>query len=146
MSDDDAVGAWTPGSAGPLPDAALLGRVAGRVVGRRDAPEAVLDELDAPDLECLRRAMQAPEGALDAAAAQLCADDLEPLLRLFTRAERLPGWEAGERSPVIPLFRHWRAQVGDDARRALVAWIRANSDNRFLPHGSLQQRLGGRSS
>ena len=74
-----------------------------------------------------------------AAAVELEADRLVSLIRLYTLAERLPGWEAGPRSPVIPLAAELkkRGEYPDD----LTAWIKANTDNRFLPYGSLMDRL-----
>ncbi len=61
------------------------------------------------------------------------------LIRLFTLGERLPGWEAGARSPVVPLAAVLKARGEYPAE--LTAWIRANSENRFLPYGSLMDRL-----
>ena len=74
-----------------------------------------------------------------AAAVGLETDRLVSLIRLYTLAERLPGWEAGPRSPVIPLAAELkkRGEYPDD----LTAWIKANTENRFLPYGSLMDRL-----
>lgn len=73
------------------------------------------------------------------AAAELDSNELIALVRLYTLAERLPGWEAGARSPVISLARELkqRGDYPDD----LTAWIKGNTDNRFLPYGSLMDRL-----
>ena len=74
-----------------------------------------------------------------AAAVELDSDQLIALVRLYTLAERLPGWEAGARSPVIALARELkqRGDYPDD----LTGWIKRNTDNRFLPYGSLMDRL-----
>ena len=74
-----------------------------------------------------------------AAGDELESAQLVSLVRLFTLAESLPGWEAGARSPVIPLAAELkrRGDYPDD----LTAWIKANTDNRFLPYGSLMDRL-----
>lgn len=74
-----------------------------------------------------------------AAAAGLDSGDLLALVRLFTLAERLPGWEAGARSPVIPIVQTLKSR--GDYPDDLTAWIKANTDNRFLPYGSLLDRL-----
>ena len=52
---------------------------------------------------------------------------------------RLPNWEALGRSPVIPLV----AELKRRGRypRELTGWIKANTTNRFLPYGSLLDRL-----
>ena len=63
-------------------------------------------------------------------------DDILHLIRFFTVAENLPGWEAGEKSPVIPLAKTLRkrgARIGID----LLKWIRSMNDNRYLPSGPL---------
>ncbi len=73
-------------------------------------------------------------------ARELADDDIVALIRLFTLAEgALQGWEAGAKSPVIPLaaeLKHRNAYP-----QALTGWIKSNTDNRFLPYGSLLDRL-----
>ena len=71
--------------------------------------------------------------------ARLDDQSLVALVRFFTLAEQLPGWLAGERSPVIPLMSELRARNAVPAD--LGSWIRSNSENRFLPWGSLLDRL-----
>ncbi|MEE8058973.1 MAG: hypothetical protein V3T17_14225 [Pseudomonadales bacterium] len=63
-------------------------------------------------------------------------NDIEHLMRFFTVAEKLPGWEAGANSPVIWLGKVLKKR-GTGINRELVLWIKANSDNQFLPHGPL---------
>jgi len=72
-------------------------------------------------------------------SAGLGSDELVALVRLYTLAERLPGWEAGPRSPVIALAAELKKR--NDYPDDLTAWIKANTDNRFLPYGSLMDRL-----
>ena len=81
------------------------------------------------------------EGDCDwsAAAASLDSARLLALVRFFTLAERLPGWQAGARSPVIPLVAELKKR--GEMPADLQAWIKANTDNRFLPYGSLMDRL-----
>ena len=70
----------------------------------------------------------------------LSAAELVGLLKFFTLAEQhLKGWQAGASSPVIAIAKLLREQSAypDD----LTIWIRANSNNRFLPHGNLMDRL-----
>ena len=62
------------------------------------------------------------------------------LVKFFTVAEmRLPGWEAGARSPVIRIVAELRRRNAYPPE--LTAWIKANTTNRFLPYGSLAERL-----
>ncbi len=80
--------------------------------------------------------MQLPASDWLAASAELDNDQLLALIRFFTRAEQLPGWQAGDKSPVIALSKVLK-QRGEKLDRELLLWIRSNSDNRFLPYGSL---------
>ncbi|MCY4040846.1 MAG: hypothetical protein OXF72_06265 [Gammaproteobacteria bacterium] len=64
---------------------------------------------------------------------------LVDLARFFTLAERLPGWQAGDRSPVIAFMAELRKR--EAVPPLLGNWIRRSTDNRFLPWGSLQSRL-----
>ncbi|MEM6708725.1 MAG: hypothetical protein AAF648_08060 [Pseudomonadota bacterium] len=62
------------------------------------------------------------------------------LIKLLVLAEsRFPAWEAGAQSAVVPLARELRSQ--DRYPAELTVWIRAHSTNRFLPYGSLLDRL-----
>jgi len=62
------------------------------------------------------------------------------LVKFFTVAEmRLPGWEAGARSPVIRIVAELKRR--NAYPKDLTAWIKANTTNRFLPYGSLAERL-----
>ena len=61
--------------------------------------------------------------------------DLEPLIRFFTVAEmQLPGWAGGNKSPVIALVKLLKKR--ETFTPELRRWIKANTDNRYLPHGS----------
>ena len=96
-----------------------------------------LDELAIKRLGPLARA---DAGDWSAAAGGLDVEQIMALVRLFTLAEeRLAGWESAARSPVIPLVRELKARVAFPAE--LTGWIKANTSNRFLPHGSLMDRL-----
>jgi len=75
-----------------------------------------------------------------AAAADLPADDVTALIRLFTLGEsQFSSWQAGSKSAVIKLVRVLKQRGEMPAE--LNAWIRANTSNRFLPHGDLMDRL-----
>jgi hypothetical protein len=69
-------------------------------------------------------------------AASLDDAALELLIRFFTLAEmKLPNWDAGQTSPVIYLARIMkrRGSFGVELKR----WIKANTDNRYLPNGAI---------
>lgn len=68
-------------------------------------------------------------------AGSLPAEDLISLIRFFTVAEmQLPGWEGGKQNPVIYLVKILKSR--DEFPADLRKWIRANTDNRYLPYGA----------
>ena len=75
-----------------------------------------------------------------AVAQDLSTQDLVALIRLFTLGEgQFSSWQAGAKSAVIKLVRVMKARK--EMAPELTAWIKTNSDNRFLPHGDLMDRL-----
>ena len=96
--------------------------------------------LDDAQLRSLAQVVSLDADQWEAVARNEDALELVAWIQFFTLAEaRLPGFEAGAKSPVIPLARVLRERGAYPAD--LTAWIRAHSDNRFLPHGSLLDRL-----
>jgi hypothetical protein len=70
------------------------------------------------------------------AAAALSDEDLQRMITFFTLAEmQLSGWDAGKQSPVIYLVRMLKQRGTFTAE--LRQWIKANTDNRYLPNGAL---------
>ena len=105
---------------------------------RLDVPDFGLDSAQVDQLGRFAR----HEGPLDwgAAAAGLPDAQIEALIRLFTLAEmRFPAWEAGAKSPVVPLVALLKGRGNYPGE--LTRWIKANTSNRFLPYGSLLDRL-----
>lgn len=84
----------------------------------------------------LAAVMKAPAESWYAAMEDIADDTVENLMRLFTLAEKLPGCEAADKSPVIWLGKVLkRRKIG--VSRELAIWIKANTENRYLPHGPL---------
>lgn len=134
---DPGSGAADPGdgTAGPLSPADLSTLLA----ASRDLDRA---KFGLSDHEIARLGRLARTDGADWAAATdaLGDDEIEALIRLLVLAEaRLPEFESGDRSPVVPLARLLRGRGAYPAE--LTSWIRAHSNNRFLPHGSLMDRL-----
>ena len=131
-----AVGVWQPGegegggAAEPI-DQALLERLAAAGEGREAVTPALLAE---QGLDGHAWLMQRPHEAW-AAAEALSAQQLLALVRFFTLVEAgVPGWEAGKKSPVIPLVKLLRQR--DAFTPELRQWIKAHTSNRYLPYGS----------
>ena len=65
---------------------------------------------------------------------------IETWIKVLTLVERdLNGFEAGARSPVLTLIKVLKSRdaLPDD----LFMWIKSHTQNRFLPYGSLADRL-----
>jgi hypothetical protein len=131
-----SVGSWEPRAEVRL-NRELLERFAEIAVNHPDAPSEGLSEHE------IRRF--APVMRLEAdhwipVLAPLDDASLVNLVRFFTVAEmELSGWEGGDRSPVIHIVKilRERGSYPED----LTRWIKARTDNRFLPYGSLLDRL-----
>jgi hypothetical protein len=108
---------------------------------------AVREQLEENDLglepEVVKRLASCIRSGAEAwhdAAAAHDDEELVTLIQVLTVAEaKLPGCEAGAQSPVIALAAELRRRHAypDD----LTAWIKARTANRFLPHGSLMDKL-----
>ncbi|MCS5568256.1 MAG: hypothetical protein NZ743_09535 [Pseudomonadales bacterium] len=128
------VGSWEP-------DAPELSEVHRKMLG------VAIQAIDQPQLglsavqqEVIRQAVRASAESWTKFAQEQSSDAIASWIRALTRAEMvLEGLELGARSPVIALTRllKRRGDYPDD----LTAWVKANTDNRFLPYGSLSDRL-----
>lgn len=128
------VGVWDPGGGDSDKhlDQELLDRFL-RIAN--ESGETVTSELLAShELETSEWVMALEPESWDQAQA-LSTIDLVALIRFFTLIEdQISGWEAGRTSPVIALVKMLkeRGEFTSDLRK----WIKAHTDNRYLPHGS----------
>jgi hypothetical protein len=103
----------------------------------RDELEALAELVDDQTQQVQSGLMRLGKEPWMQAAASLNEQEIIHLIRFFTKAESLlAGWEGGNESPVIWLAKGLRAQ-GGKLEKDLLLWIRNNSDNRFLPYGSV---------
>ena len=66
--------------------------------------------------------------------------EITGLIRIFTLGEMAySSWVVGEKSPVVPLAKVLKSRGSYDPD--LTRWIKAHTTNKFLPHGSLLDRL-----
>ena len=98
---------------------------------------------DLTDISVMLDESQISQGAvlmtLDTASWDCISDwddrRLVALIRFFTLAEmQLPGWQGGNKSPVIALVKLLKKR--NAFPQELSRWIKANTDNRYLPYGS----------
>jgi hypothetical protein len=127
------VGAWEP--------AAQLGEAHAEVLDR--LAEALRgDALAVGDADArrLREVVHAPPPELESLLASCSSTRLAGWIKVLTLAdEAVPGCEAGAQSPVIRMARLLRSR--GDFPEDLSPWIKSVSSNRFLPYGSLMDRL-----
>ena len=91
-------------------------------------------------LNILRSVYLISEHAWIKFAADKPDEELVNWIKVLTLCpEQYSGISHGARSPVIPLVRVLRQR--DTYPATLATWIKKNSTNRFLPHGSLADRL-----
>ncbi|MCY3837432.1 MAG: hypothetical protein OXH09_02060 [Gammaproteobacteria bacterium] len=129
---DADVGAWEPPA-----------KLGDRHVLVLDAADTTGDVLDLDEEAQTRLREVAHGGAHEWSGffADRSSRRLIAWLRVLTLAEEtIPGCETGAKSPVIVLARLLRER--GDYPGELTAWIRSVSTNRFLPYGSLMDRLG----
>lgn len=131
MSD---VGSWEP-------DEPALADVHRKIL---DAASKALGEpqlgLSAEQQNSIRQAVRASAESWTDFAQEQSSAEITNWIRALTRAEMmLSGFELGARSPVIALIRllKQRGEYPDD----LTEWVKEHTDNRFLPYGSLSDRL-----
>ena len=100
----------------------------------KGADSVSTSQLKASGLDSEEWVMNQEEAAWES-AEDLTSDDLVALVRFFTLVEHnISGWEAGAKSPVIPLVKILKSR--DDFTPDLRKWIKSNTDNRYLPYGS----------
>ncbi len=135
MSD---IGEWNPDDTknrGFEIDIATLASLA--ELGEEAESGQLKSALSAEQISGSSHLMRLHKDAWAKAAPQLDDQQLSQLIRFFTVAEMLlPGWEAENKSPVIWLCRELKKR-GKFPDKALIAWIRTNSTNKFLPYGNL---------
>ncbi|MCY3620393.1 MAG: hypothetical protein OXH68_01615 [Gammaproteobacteria bacterium] len=129
---DAEVGAWEP--------PATLGHRHALALDGADTAGDVLDL----DKDAQARVREVAQGGAEWSGffADRSSERLIAWLRVLTLAEAtIPGCDTGPKSPVIELARLLRER--GDYPDELTPWIKSVSTNRFLPYGSLMDRLRG---
>ena len=99
-----------------------------------------LASLSNEDQTLLRPTMQFSGKLWRSFCQGISSEEISDWIRVLTRLERdCNGFEAGDKSPVLVLIRVLRER--GNLPDGLFNWIRQNSNNRFLPYGSLASRL-----
>ena len=133
-----ALGSWDPAAQSAAQSIALTPELVAELAAY--SADGQLDDLpghlSGDRAQELSGLMQLPAAEWQAAAENLESATIRHLVSFFAVAENLPGWEAGEHSPVIPLAKALRRR-GEKLDRDFLLWLRQVNDNRFLPYGPL---------
>ena len=131
-----SLGSWTPDTKKSqfTIDPSLLEKFI--AISKSEQLESLTQQLNDDDIQQYAPLMQLPQEQWEQAGEAFSSNDIEDLIRFFTMAEKLPGWEAGNQSPVIWLGKILKKR-GIGINKTLSLWIKEHSENRFLPHGSL---------
>ena len=132
------VGSWNPDSEKAKSTVTLNSELLQRflTLSRSDLLDDLEQQLDTREQEVYAQLMRCDKEQWFEALTAFSDEDIEHLMKFFTKAERLPGWQAGADSPAIWLGKVLKKR-GVGISKALTLWIKANSDNRYLPHGPL---------
>ena len=131
-----SVGTWNPSEQIAELDETVLGQL---LAAAERPPDEDFGLLGA-DVERLAGVAHTNRVDWAPAVERLGNDDLIALVRLYTLAEAIfPSWKANANSPVIVIAKSLRKRNAWPAD--LTHWIKRHSENKFLPYGSLLQRL-----
>ena len=133
-----SVGSWDPNLAKPDTGVAVSPELLARFIdiSREEQLESIADSVDGEQQQLYAELMTLPQQHWGAAVNTLPETDIYHLMRFFTMAEmQLPGWEAGDKSPVIWLNKVLKAR-GKPLSKDQIQWIKQHTRNRFLPYGS----------
>lgn len=130
-----SIGNWTPTNPDAEIDSALL--ETGLTASREGKLEELTQILSLDQQTDLASQLRLPKETWLIALEDYNSEQLKALLRFFVRAEMLvPGCEVGDQSPAIWANKLLR-QRGDRLTKEDLLWIRENTNNRFIPNGSI---------
>ena len=112
----------------------------------RDILDRAADAIDQPGLRMTTETQQMLSSVIQA-SPQIWLDFVEQettiriigWIKVLTLIEEVLGVEVGAKSPVITLVRLLKKR--NAYPNYLTEWIKSHSNNRFLPYGSLADRL-----
>ncbi len=133
-----SVGSWDPKLGKPDTDAVIAPELLARFIAlsRQEQLDNVAASFDAEQQQLYAGLMTLPHREWQDAVDTIAEADIYHLMRFFTVAEmQLPGWEAGDKSPVIWLNKILKTR-GKPLSKDQIQWIKQHTRNRFLPYGS----------
>ncbi|MBB6520778.1 hypothetical protein [Pseudoteredinibacter isoporae] len=134
-----SVESWDPNADAQKKSYALNHEVLLNIIAQRQKlPEQPISEyFDAEELQIHSAMMKQDRESWLAAVGSFSEPQLLSLIEFLTLAEKqISSWQAGADSPVIYIVKFMR-QNKMPLSKDMLLWIKANSDNRFLPNGPL---------
>ena len=133
-----SIGSWDPDASTAAQQLSLEPETLQRFIefSQNDQLATLETLIDNSESQVLAGLMKVDHGQWISVVENLADAEIIHLIRFFTIAEKLPGWEAGAESPVIPLAKTLRKR-GQRLDKELLLWLREVSDNRYLPYGPL---------
>jgi len=134
-----SVESWDPNASEQEKSYALEHDVLLNIISQRQNSDEkpIADYFDAAELQKHSAMMKQSRENWLSAVTDFNEAQLLSLIEFLTLAEKqIASWHAGEDSPVIYIVKFMR-QNKMPLKREMLLWIKANSDNRFLPNGPL---------
>jgi hypothetical protein len=133
-----SIGSWDPSAGSPIDAPSLTSELLQDLAlySRDKKLESLTEAMPEADKQRLANLMQIDHEHWRAATEPLDNEAIVHLIRFLAVAETLPGWEAGAKSPVIPLAKILRGR-GARLDKPQLLWLREVSENRYLPYGPL---------
>ena len=129
-----SVNTYDPNAVAQPIDAELVGELCVLGVELSD------DELALSDTDVARFTALASHPDWSVLAETLNDTEISALIRVFTLGEmQYSSWAAGEKSPVVSLVKVLKKRGAYTTE--FTRWIKTHTTNKFLPHGSLLDRL-----
>ncbi len=137
-----SVGSWTPED--PLVNQSTEAELPGEELlhlfirlSQEEKLESMPSLLDEKIISSNHTVMRLPMALWKTALEPFDIEDINHLIRFFTRAEMLlPNWDAGAESPVVWMAKILRQRKSPLDKQQLI-WIKNHSTNKFIPNGAL---------
>ena len=133
-----SIGSWDPDAGSPIDAPALNSELLQSLVlySKDGLLDSLIEAMPEADKQRLAGLMQIDHAHWSNAVEAFDNEAIIHLIRFLAVAEKLPGWEAGAKSPVIPLAKVLRRR-GARLEKSQLLWLREVSENRYLPYGPL---------
>ena len=125
------IGEWNPSATTTETEAVPTSNELRQLAAAADNPASAAEQLRNRAANWIRSSQSDWEQSL----SDLADAELINIAFFYIRAEQtLSGFESGSNNPVIRIFRYLKSQ-GRKPEKDIVRKMKAETDNRFIPHG-----------